>query len=154
MPLLRCIAVLALMATFVGEEAATALTLPSGFQQTTVYSGLDAPTAIQFASDGRVFIAEKSGIIKVFDSLTDTTPTIFADLRTATHNYWDRGLLGIALHPADGAILALVGGFHRAGGIVMAGTDCPNVAIVSPSGLSPPSSAASSVTTMCRAPLS
>ena len=27
-------------------------------------------------------------------------------------------------------ILALVGGFHRAGGIVMAGTDCPNVAIV------------------------
>jgi len=28
-------------------------------------------------------------------------------------------------------ILALVGGFHRAGGIVMAGTDCPNVAIVS-----------------------
>ena len=35
----------------------------------------------------------------MFDSLTDTTPTIFADLRTATHNYWDRGLLGIALHP-------------------------------------------------------
>jgi imidazolonepropionase-like amidohydrolase len=28
-------------------------------------------------------------------------------------------------------ILALVGGFHRAGGTVMAGTDCPNVAIVS-----------------------
>ena len=60
MPLLRCIAVLALMATFVGEEAATALTLPSGFQQTTVYSGLDAPTAIQFASDGRVFIAGRA----------------------------------------------------------------------------------------------
>jgi imidazolonepropionase-like amidohydrolase len=28
-------------------------------------------------------------------------------------------------------ILTLVGGFHRAGGIVLAGTDCPNVAIVS-----------------------
>ena len=28
-------------------------------------------------------------------------------------------------------ILSLVGGFHRAGGIIMAGTDCPNVAIVS-----------------------
>ena len=27
-------------------------------------------------------------------------------------------------------ILALVGGFHRAGGVVLAGTDCPNVAIV------------------------
>ena len=28
-------------------------------------------------------------------------------------------------------ILTLVGGFHRAGGMVLAGTDCPNVAIVS-----------------------
>jgi imidazolonepropionase-like amidohydrolase len=28
-------------------------------------------------------------------------------------------------------MLALVGGFHRAGGVVLAGTDCPNVAIVS-----------------------
>jgi imidazolonepropionase-like amidohydrolase len=28
-------------------------------------------------------------------------------------------------------ILALVGGFHRAGGVVLAGTDCPNVAVVS-----------------------
>ncbi|PYN36182.1 MAG: hypothetical protein DME01_09335 [Candidatus Rokuibacteriota bacterium] len=28
-------------------------------------------------------------------------------------------------------ILALVGGFHRAGGVVLAGTDCPNVGIVS-----------------------
>jgi imidazolonepropionase-like amidohydrolase len=27
-------------------------------------------------------------------------------------------------------MLALVGGFHRAGGVVLAGTDCPNVAIV------------------------
>src|SRR5438093_1566372 len=28
-------------------------------------------------------------------------------------------------------MLALVGGFHDAGGVVLAGTDCPNVAIVS-----------------------
>ena len=73
--------------------------LPSGFQETTVFSGLTQPTAVRFASDGRVFVAEKSGIIKVFDILTDPTPTIFADLRTNVHNYWDRGLLGLALHP-------------------------------------------------------
>ena len=29
------------------------------------------PTVIQFASDGRVFVAEKSGLIKVFDSLVE-----------------------------------------------------------------------------------
>src|SRR6476660_5191057 len=80
-------------------DDAGAVTLPSGFQKTTVFSGLNQPTAVQFASDGRVFVAEKSGIIKVFASLSATTPTIFADFRTPVHNYWDRGMLGLALHP-------------------------------------------------------
>jgi PKD repeat protein/glucose/arabinose dehydrogenase len=64
-----------------------------------VISGLTQATDFRFSPDGRVFVAEKSGIIKVFDSLTDTTPTTFADLRTQVHNYWDRGLLGLALDP-------------------------------------------------------
>jgi glucose/arabinose dehydrogenase len=78
---------------------AEAATLPSGFQESVVFSGLDHPTAVRFASDGRVFVAEKSGRIKVFDSVTDTTPTLFADLNTNVYNFWDRGLLGLALHP-------------------------------------------------------
>ena len=69
------------------------------FQDVVVKSGLDEPTSIEFASDGRVFIAERSGLIKVFDSLSDPTATIFADLRTNVHNFWDRGLLGMALAP-------------------------------------------------------
>ncbi|MGH7766101.1 MAG: PQQ-dependent sugar dehydrogenase, partial [Candidatus Binatia bacterium] len=64
-----------------------------------MFSGLSQPTAVQFASDGRVFIAEKSGRVKVFPSLSASTPTVFADLRTNVHNFWDRGLLGMALHP-------------------------------------------------------
>ncbi|NUT41140.1 MAG: sugar dehydrogenase, partial [Thermoactinospora sp.] len=73
--------------------------LPGSFQKQVVFSGLTNPTNIEFASDGRVFVAEKSGLIKVFDSLADTTPAIYADLRTQVHNFWDRGLLGMALHP-------------------------------------------------------
>jgi len=69
------------------------------FNEQTVYSGLNNPTAIEFASDGRIFIAEKRGIIKEFDNFSDTSATIVADLRTAVHNYWDRGLLGLALDP-------------------------------------------------------
>jgi glucose/arabinose dehydrogenase len=88
----------ALALVFLPHSRASA-TLPTGFQQSVVFSGLNQPTAVQFASDGRTFVAEKSGLIKVFDSLSATTPTIFADLRTNTHNYWDRGLLGLALHP-------------------------------------------------------
>jgi PKD repeat protein len=38
-------------------------------------------------------------VIKVFDSLTDTTPTTFADLNVNVYNFWDRGLLGMTLAP-------------------------------------------------------
>ncbi|HEX8913117.1 MAG TPA: PQQ-dependent sugar dehydrogenase, partial [Humisphaera sp.] len=69
------------------------------FTEQTVFSGLEGPVAVQFAPDGRVFVAERSGLIKVFASTTATTPTVFADLRTQVHNFWDRGLLGMALAP-------------------------------------------------------
>jgi glucose/arabinose dehydrogenase/PKD repeat protein len=78
---------------------AAAATLPPGFQETTVLSGLTNPTVVRFSSDGRVFVAEKRGVIKVFDSLSDTTPDVFADLNVNVHNFWDRGLLGMALAP-------------------------------------------------------
>ena len=89
----------ALAAFSVGPTAASAATLPPGFQEQIVFSGLTNPTAVRFAPDGRVFVAEKSGLIKVFDSLTDTTPTVFADLNVNVYNFWDRGLLGLALDP-------------------------------------------------------
>jgi Glucose / Sorbosone dehydrogenase len=73
--------------------------LPSGFQESTAFTGLTNPTAIEFASDGRVFVAEKRGVIKVFDNLSDATPTVFADLNANVYNFWDRGLLGMALDP-------------------------------------------------------
>lgn len=44
--------------------AAGAITLPSGFGEEVAFSGLDEPTAVEFAPDGRVFVAEKSGLIK------------------------------------------------------------------------------------------
>ena len=45
---------------------------PAGFQETTAFGGLTNPTVVRFAPDGRVFVAEKSGLIKVFDGLGDT----------------------------------------------------------------------------------
>jgi|Tabmets5t2r1_1033131.scaffolds.fasta_scaffold01850_4 glucose/arabinose dehydrogenase/PKD repeat protein len=78
---------------------AAAATLPPGFQESTVFSGLTNPSVIRFSADGRIFVAEKRGVIKVFDSLADTTPTVFADLNVNVYNFWDRGLLGMALAP-------------------------------------------------------
>ena len=58
-----------LCAGLLGVSSAETGTLPAGFGETIVFSGLTQPTAVKFASDGRVFVAEKSGLIKVFDSL-------------------------------------------------------------------------------------
>ena len=83
-----------------GQPQSAGAALPPGFQESVVFSGLSNPTALRFSPDGRIFVAEKNGRIKVFDNLADTTPTLFADLSTNVYNFWDRGLLGLALDPA------------------------------------------------------
>ncbi|WP_213453415.1 PQQ-dependent sugar dehydrogenase [Rhizomonospora bruguierae] len=79
--------------------AQAAPALPAGFREQVVLSGLDTPTNLEFASDGRIFVAEKRGVIKVFSGVGDTSPVVFADLRTEVFNGGDRGLLGLALAP-------------------------------------------------------
>jgi glucose/arabinose dehydrogenase len=97
--LLAAILAAAVLVLLAPVSANAVSTLPSGFQEEVVFTGLTNPTNVEFSQDGRVFVAEKSGLIKVFDGLSDTTPTTFADLRTKVHNFWDRGLLGLALAP-------------------------------------------------------
>ena len=93
--LVAWVGILALLNT----GAAGAATLPTGFQDSVVFSGIGSATAVRFASDGRVFVASKDGLLREFDSLTDSTPTTVLDLRNEVDNYWDRGLLGLALDP-------------------------------------------------------
>jgi len=76
------LAVLVALAVPLLVGRATAATLPPGFQESVVLSGLTTPTAMRFSPDGRVFVAEQGGLVKVFDSLSDPTPSIYADLRT------------------------------------------------------------------------
>ena len=91
---LACLALLGL-----GSPAARAADVPAGFQDTTVFSDVEEPTAIRFAPDGRAFVAEKSGVILVYSDLSDATPTVFADLSEKVYGAGDRGLLGLALDP-------------------------------------------------------
>ena len=92
--LLAVLLLLPVIGVIAGRTAHAAAGLPSGFRRRRSSAAWTQPTNVEFSPDGRVFVAEKSGIIKVFDSLTDTTPSVFADLRTKVHNFWDRGLLG------------------------------------------------------------
>jgi glucose/arabinose dehydrogenase len=77
--------------------------VPTGFSDTAVWSGLSLPTAIAFASGGKVFVGEKGGTVKVFDSLSDSSPTQVVDLHPQVQDYWDRGLLGLAVDPGFGS---------------------------------------------------
>ena len=69
------------------------------FTFTTAYRGLTTPTAIEFAPDGRAFVAEKSGVIKAFDYYDDLTPDVVYDLQNLVFDGGDNGLLGMALDP-------------------------------------------------------
>jgi glucose/arabinose dehydrogenase len=95
---LRTQLVLAGVAFFAGIPLPAA-TFPPSFHESTVFSGLTLPTVVKFAPDGRVFVAEKSGLVKVYSSLTASVPTVLADLRPRVQDYWDRGLLGLELDP-------------------------------------------------------
>src|SRR5262245_10018905 len=81
------------------RAAGAAAVVPQAFSDTVAVGGLTLPTDVAFAADARLFVAEKSGLVKVFDSLSDPTPTVFADLRTQVHDFVDRGLLGLTLDP-------------------------------------------------------
>lgn len=74
-----------------------ATNLPSDFDEETVADGLDKPTAFAYAADGRLFITEKAGRVRVVSAAGLLLPTPVLTVAVNTDN--DRGLLGIALHP-------------------------------------------------------
>jgi glucose/arabinose dehydrogenase len=75
-----------------------AVSLAGGFSVETVASGLNFPTSFAFLPDGRILIAEKQGVVKVYkNGALLTTPLL--DIRDHVNDYWDHGLLSIAPDP-------------------------------------------------------
>ena len=58
--------------------------------------GLTIPTTAAWAPDGRLFIAEKSGVLKVLDPGQASAATIL-DISGEVNDPYDRGLLGLAI---------------------------------------------------------
>lgn len=81
------------------RHAAGVATLPAGFVDEVVIEGLELPTAVAFSPDGRMFIAEKAGVVRVaVDGVL--LPDPFIDLRDEVNNGFEYGLLGLAVDPA------------------------------------------------------
>lgn len=72
--------------------------LPPGFTATTVVEGINAATALTIAPDGRVFYAEQTGAIRVVKD-GRPVPTTALDLGPRLDTWWERGLIGLTLHP-------------------------------------------------------
>lgn len=69
-----------------------------GYTTESVVRDLTSPTSFAFGPDGRIYIAEKSGLVRVAVSGTlQAAP--FIDLRDEVNDVFDRGLLAIELHP-------------------------------------------------------
>jgi glucose/arabinose dehydrogenase/PKD repeat protein len=75
---------------------ASAATYPSGFEERTILGGLEQPVSMVWAPDGRLFIIEKPGRLKVARPGAAQATTIL-DISDRVNDYHDRGLLGLAL---------------------------------------------------------
>ncbi|HHC08173.1 MAG TPA: hypothetical protein ENK55_05605 [Actinobacteria bacterium] len=91
---------LGIVAAVVVAGGTAAAEVTDGFEDEVVITGRSFPTTLDWLPDGRVLVAEKSGRIWLYDDVDDADPTLFADLSDAVHNWWDRGLLGLAVDPA------------------------------------------------------
>ncbi len=74
----------------------TPTALPAGFSESLLAGGLTAPTALAVAPDGRAFVAEQTGGLRVVRDGT-LLPTPFATL--TVDGSGERGLIGVTLDP-------------------------------------------------------
>jgi glucose/arabinose dehydrogenase len=76
--------------------ASHAATLPDGFTETRVATGLASPTAMAIAPDGRLFVCLQGGQLRVIKNGT-LLPAPF--LSVTVNSSGERGLLGVAFDP-------------------------------------------------------
>lgn len=74
----------------------TVIELPDGFAWQTVAEGITGATSMAIAPDGRVFVCEQTGALRVVKN-GELLPQPFAEFEV--DSAWERGLLGVALHP-------------------------------------------------------
>jgi glucose/arabinose dehydrogenase/mono/diheme cytochrome c family protein len=75
-----------------------AVEVPDGFSVETLATNLNAAAAFAVAPDGRVFIADQTGPLRLWKN-GSMRPIPALDLSDRLDTYWERGLIGVALHP-------------------------------------------------------
>ena len=71
----------------------------AGFNQVLVANGISNPTVMAFAPDGRLFVAQQNGALRIIENgVLLATPAITLSVNSSG----ERGLLGIAFDPDFG----------------------------------------------------
>jgi glucose/arabinose dehydrogenase len=74
-----------------------AATLPAGFAETRVATGISNPTAMAVAPDGRIFVSQQTGALRVIKNGALLSQPF---LSLSVNSSGERGLLGVAFDPA------------------------------------------------------
>src|SRR5262245_5623244 len=70
--------------------------LPDGFSVQTVATGITGATGMAVAPDGRVFVCEQTGALRVVkDGKLLAKPFVTLEV----DSFWERGLIGVTLDP-------------------------------------------------------
>lgn len=77
-----------------GEGSSGTLTLPLGFKADVVAAGFSAATALEAAPDGRIFVCEQTGALRVIKNGQLLAKPFVQLLVDAT---WERGLIGVTV---------------------------------------------------------
>ncbi len=72
---------------------------PPGVTVETVAQGLDVVWSLEFARDGRLFLTEKAGRVRIVNPDGSLDPTPWVTVQNVTAEIRENGLNGLALHP-------------------------------------------------------
>lgn len=89
-------AVAIVMAAALVSAPGASAALPKGFEAQQTITGLTTATGVAYAPDGRAFVVEKGGVLKVAPKGSKTATTLL-DIRDHVNHAADRGLLGVAV---------------------------------------------------------
>jgi glucose/arabinose dehydrogenase len=90
-----CLVALCLLYSLLGAQAGATI-LPPGFAETRLPYNLSFPTCLTVAPDGRLFVCEQSGNIRIFkDDVLLPAPFVSLDV----DHTGERGIIGICLDP-------------------------------------------------------
>jgi glucose/arabinose dehydrogenase len=92
----KLVALAVTAATITFAPSAEAATYLSGFEEQTIASGLTRPMTVAWAPDGRMFVAEKDGVLKVIPAGGGPAAVVI-NLASQVNSASDRGLLGVAV---------------------------------------------------------